>query len=146
MRERMIYYHVYPLLVCHSSVDYAYPYSPGNQVSYKQQPETKTSTTITLLSKYIYDHYLISGIRSGVFFRLGLSMRFAELEFSVKQLRSSAGFGGRLQRPSPCRVRSAPRREHGRMPSQTSEKLQKYRMSTRNSGDFRCIFTSAVPG
>ena len=47
------------------------------------------------------------------FFRLGLSMRFSELEFSVKWLRSSAVFGGRLQRPSPCRIRSAPRRERG---------------------------------
>ena len=27
---------------------------------------------------------IVPGIRSGVFFRLGLSMRFAELEFSVK--------------------------------------------------------------
>ena len=35
---------------------------------------------------------------------------------------------GRLQRPSPCRVRSAHRCERGRMPSETSEKLQKDRM------------------
>ena len=41
-------------------------------------------------------------------------MRFAELDISVKQLRSSAGLGGRLQRPSPCRVRSAHWRERGR--------------------------------
>ena len=28
---------------------------------------------------YIYDNSFVSGIRSGLFFRLGLSMRFAEL-------------------------------------------------------------------
>ena len=53
---------------------------------------------------------------------------------------------GRLQRPSPCRVRSAHRRERGRMPSDTGEKFQKYRMSRRNSGDFGCILMSAAPG
>ena len=96
---------------------------------------------------YIYIRsFFFSGIRSGVVCRLGLSMRFAELEFSVKSLRSRAVFGGRLKRPSPCCIRSAPRRERGRMPSETSEKLQKYRMSRRNSGDFGCIFTSAAPG
>ena len=36
-------------------------------------------------------------------------------------LGSSAAFGGRLHRPSPCRVRSAHRRERGRVPSETSE-------------------------
>ena len=36
-------------------------------------------------------------------------------------LGSSAAFGGRLQRPSPCRVRSAHRRQRGRAPSETSE-------------------------
>ena len=51
-------------------------------------------------------------------------MQFAELEFSVKYLRSSAVFGGRLKRPLPCRIRSAPRHERGRMPGETSEKLQ----------------------
>ena len=34
---------------------------------------------------------------------------------------SAAFFGGRLQRPSPCRVRSVHRRERGRVPSETSE-------------------------
>ena len=57
------------------------------------------------------------------------------------QLRSSAAFWGRLQRPSPCRVRSAHRRERGRMPSETSEKLQNHRMSRRNFADFGCIFS-----
>ena len=33
---------------------------------------------------YIYDHFVRGGIRSGVWFRLGFSMRFAELELSVK--------------------------------------------------------------
>ena len=56
------------------------------------------------------------------FFRLGLSMRFSELEFSVKSLRSSAVFGGRLKRPSPCRIRSASGRDRVRGLSETSEK------------------------
>ena len=55
-------------------------------------------------------------------------------------LGSSAAFGGGLQRPSPFRVRSAHRRERGRMPSEKSEKLQKYRMSRSDFGDFGCIF------
>ena len=59
------------------------------------------------------------------FFRLGLSLRFAELEFAVEYLRSSAGFGGQLQCPLPCRVCSAPLLKRGRIPSETSEVLQK---------------------
>ena len=45
----------------------------------------------------------------------------------------------------PC-VRSAHRRERGRMPSEISEKLQKYRMSRRNSGRFWLYLMSAAPG
>ena len=45
MRERLIYFHVYPLVLVHHGVDYVYPFSPGNQVPYKQKPETKKSTT-----------------------------------------------------------------------------------------------------
>ena len=82
---------------------------------------------------------LFGGDSVRTFFFLRLSMRFAELEFSVKWLRSSAVFGGRLKRPSPCRIRSAPRRERGRMPSETSEKLQKYRKSRRNSRPLGCV-------
>ena len=48
------------------------------------------------------------------FSRLGLSKRFSELEFSVKSLRSSAVFGGRLKRPSPCRIRFARGRDRVR--------------------------------
>ena len=55
------------------------------------------------------------------FFHLGVSMRFSELEFSVKYLRSSAVFGGRRTRPSPCRIRSAPGRDRVRGLSETSE-------------------------
>ena len=47
----------------------------------------------------------------GVFFRLGLSMGFSTSNFSFKSLRSSAVFEERLQRPSPCLIRSAPGRE-----------------------------------
>ena len=60
-------------------------------------------------------------MRPGAFLRLGLSMRFSELEFSVKWLRSSAVFG-MLKRPSPCRIRSAPGRDRVRGVSETSEK------------------------
>ena len=49
-------------------------------------------------------------------------MRFSELEFSVKPLRSSAVFGGRLKRPSPCRIRSAPGRDRVRGLSETSKR------------------------
>ena len=79
---------------------------------------------------YIWDHSLFQGFGQEVV-SLGLRMRFAELEFSVKLLRSSAGFGGRLQRSSPWLVRSEHRRDRGRMPSETMEKLQKYRMSRK---------------
>ena len=71
---------------------------------------------------YIYIIILFGGIRSGVFCRLSLSMRFSELEFSIKPLRSSAVFGGRLKRPSPCRIRSAHGRDRVRGLSETSEK------------------------
>ena len=65
---------------------------------------------------------LFGGGSVSCFFRLGLSMGCSELEASVKSLRSSAVFGGRLRRPSPCRIRSAPRRERGQTLSETSEK------------------------
>ena len=53
-------------------------------------------------------------------------MRFVELEFSVKSLRSSAVFGGRLKRLSPCRTRFAPGRERVRGLSETSEKCANF--------------------
>ena len=56
------------------------------------------------------------------FFRLGLSIRFSELEFSVKSLRSSAVVGGRLLPPSLCRIRSAPCQDRVPGLSETSEK------------------------
>ena len=65
------------------------------------------------------------------FFRLGLGMGFSTVifdsqwKFSVKSFRSSVVFGGRLQRPSPCLIRSASRRERGYGLSETSEKLLK---------------------
>ena len=42
---------------------------------------------------------LVGGIRSGVFFRLGLSMRFAELEFSVKIASFERRLRGAAQTP-----------------------------------------------
>ena len=65
---------------------------------------------------------LFWGIRSRVFFRLGLNMRFSELKFSVKSLRSTAVFGGRPKRPSPCRIRSASGRDQVRGLRETSKK------------------------
>ena len=37
-----------------------------------------------LLYNYTCDHYFLGGFGQEFFFRLGLSMRFSELEFSVK--------------------------------------------------------------
>ena len=65
---------------------------------------------------------LLFFIRSGLFFRLGLSMGSRNLNFSVNSLRSSAVFGGRLKCPSPCRIRSSPSRDRVRGLSETSEK------------------------
>ena len=50
-------------------------------------------------------------IRSGVIFVWASVWDSRNWNFSVKLLRTSAVFGGRLQRPSPYLVRSAPRRE-----------------------------------
>ena len=75
--------------------------------------------------KYIYDHsFWGDSVKS--FFRLGLSTRFSELEFSFKWLRLSAVFGGRLKRPSPYRTRSAPGRDRVRGLSETSEKCANF--------------------
>ena len=53
------------------------------------------------------------GIWSGVFFVSAPVWDYWNWYFSVKSLLSSAVFGERLQRPSPCLIRSAPRRERG---------------------------------
>ena len=46
--------------------------------------------------------------------------------FSVKSLRSSAVFGGRLKRPTPCRIRSATGRDRVCGLCETSEKCVKF--------------------
>ena len=46
--------------------------------------------------------------------------------YSVKKLRSSAIFRGRLKRPSPCRINSAPGRDRLRGRSKTSEKCDHF--------------------
>ena len=61
-------------------------------------------------------------IWSGVFFVSASVWDSRNWNFSVKSICSSAVFGGRLQRPSPCLIRSAPGRERGQTPSETSEK------------------------
>ena len=67
--------------------------------------------------------FLGGSVRS--FFDLGLSMRFSELEFSVKYFRSNAVFGLRLKRPTPCRIRSTRDRDQARGLSETSEKQKR---------------------
>ena len=59
------------------------------------------------------DDFCFRGDRGLVrsFFRVGCSMGFLDWNFPVKSLCSSAVFGGRPQHPSPCPIRSAPRRE-----------------------------------
>ena len=83
--------------------------------------------------------FFFGGIRSGVFSRLGLSMRFLELAFSVKYVRSSTVFGGRLKRPLPCRIRSAPGRDRVRGLSETSEKCAFFFV-------FWAVYTRAILG
>ena len=49
----------------------------------RQTPAEWSPCIYTYTPEYIRS-FFFSGVRSGVFFRLGLSMRFAELEFPVK--------------------------------------------------------------
>ena len=74
-------------------------------------------------------------------------MRFAELEFSVDYSFVWAPPWGAAPTPLalPCPFRTSTW-ERGRMPSETSGKLQKYRMSRRNFGNFGWILMSATPG
>ena len=54
-----------------------------------------------------------------------------ELEFLVQvACRLNAAFDGRLQRPSACLIRSAPRSESGCVPSETSNKRPKKNVFT----------------
>ena len=66
-----------------------------------------------------------TGIWLGVFLVSASVWDSRNWNFYVKSLRSSAVFGGRLQRPSSCLIRSEPRRERGLGLGETSEKLQK---------------------
>ena len=54
-----------------------------------------------------------TGIWSGIVFVSASVWDSRNWNFSVKSVRSSAVFGGRLQRSSPCNICSAPRRERG---------------------------------
>ena len=66
-----------------------------------------------------------TGIWSGVFFVSSSVWDSLNWNFPVKSLRSRAVFGGRLQLPSPCLIRSETRRERGWRLSEISEKWQK---------------------
>ena len=83
-----------------------------------------TSTCHGIPYRYIYMIFFFF-FRSGVFFVSASVWDARNWNFSVKSLRSSAVFGGRLQRPSPCLIRSALRRGRGWMLSETSEKRAK---------------------
>ena len=98
---------------------------------------------------YIHIYVMIIFLGGGrdlvsIFLGLGLSMGYRNWNFSVKSLRSSAVFGGRLQRPSPGLILSEPRREHAWRLSETGEKLQKCCIWRRSSRAFGCILTSAA--
>ena len=67
-----------------------------------------------------------TGIWSGVFFVSASVWDSRNWNFSVKSIRSSAVFGGRLQRPSPCLIRSAPRRERRWGLNETCEKCANF--------------------
>ena len=77
---------------------------------------------------YMYIVYIMflffegTGIWSGVAFVSVSIWVSRNWNFSVKSIRSIAVFGGRLQRPSLCLIRSAPRRQRGWGLSETSEK------------------------
>ena len=72
-------------------------------------------------NKYISNHFLVSWTLVRSFLsRPKYAIRGIGILGRI-WLGSSAAFGGRLQRPSPCRVRSAHRRERGRVSSETSE-------------------------
>ena len=81
-------------------------------------------------------------IWSGVFFVSASVWDYRNWNFSVKLIRSSAVFEGRLQR-SPCLVRSEPRRERRWGLGKTSEKLRKCCILGMHSRAFGWILTSA---
>ena len=96
---------------------------------------------------YIYKMVLFfegTGIWSQGFFSSQPQWDSRNWNFSVKSLRSSVVFGGRLQRPSPCLIRSEPRREREWRLSETSEKLRKCCIMRRSSRAFRFFLTSAA--
>ena len=68
------------------------------------------------------DHSFLGGFGQEFFSVSASVCDSRNLELSIKQLRLSAIFGGRLKRPSPCRVRSASGRDRVRGLSETSEK------------------------
>ena len=76
-------------------------------------PRRSKQTRFYLVIDIIIIVFEGTGIWSGVFLVSTSVWDSRNWNFLVNSLRSSAVFGGRLQRPSPCLVRSAPRRERG---------------------------------
>ena len=83
---------------------------------------------IVLLKKtHIYSLYeYIHVLFVQELFRLGLSMGFLKLDFLGEIASFERRLQGRLQRPSPCLIRSPPRRERGWGLSETSEKYTNF--------------------
>ena len=67
-----------------------------------------------------------TGIWSGVFFVSASVWDSRNWNFWVKLLRCNAGFGGRLKRPSPCLIRSAPGQDRVCGLSETSEECANF--------------------
>ena len=91
-------------------------------------PYVFVSTLLVHVYKYSLQNHFILFYSVRSFSCLGLGMGFSNWNFSVKSFRSSAVFGGRLKRPAPCRIRSAPGRDRVRGLSETSEKCAIFRI------------------
>ena len=86
---------------------------------------TRLNQANTNQHKHAYSHSFF-GDSVGSFFPSRPQYAILGTEFSVKSLRSSAVFGGRLKRPSPWRIRSAPGRDRVRGLSETIEKCANF--------------------
>ena len=102
-----------------------FPFSPCDAHGISCYPHPEGEPCV-----YVYNDsfFLGADIWSGVSLVSGEVWDYRKWKVSVKSLRSSAVFGGRLQRPLPRLIRSAPRRERGWGLSETSEKCANFCM------------------
>ena len=108
-----------------------HPYRVGDDSTHAHTTHTTyahtTHTTRTTLAyKYIYDHSCFQGFGQQFF---SSRPQYAILGIgivAVTSLPSSAVFGGRLKRPSPCRIRSASSRDWVCGLRETSEKCANF--------------------